>query len=49
VKLADSIFKLGTENAFVVLTKLKALEKIKKLLLNKVFFSTSKICIYQTK
>jgi len=30
VKLADSLFKLGTENAFVVLTKVKALEKIKK-------------------
>ena len=26
MKLADSLFKLGTENAFVVLAKAKALE-----------------------
>ena len=34
MKLADSIFKLGTENAFVVLAKAKALEAQGKEIIN---------------
>lgn len=34
MKLADSLFKLGTENAFVVLAKAKALEAQGKEIIN---------------